>query len=260
MSYDNFVRTKTKKGKDILKSLNPIATDLLHASLVLSTETGELLDAVKKATIYGQPLDLTNIREELGDIEFALAMVRNTLGFSRASIIEGNMNKLNKRYPEGYSDDKAKERADKQDESTEEPSADAIDAIGSLLDHIVKEVFSKKEEVDEDDRYVYESFKERINEYEPSLIEDVGEDGDITILFNALVKPNNRIVIPVIIINDNLVESEKLEELITDMANSVMTMKKTIIEEAERETVANCHLKVSLSGTEFSIIEEKEED
>ena len=45
----------------------------------VSGEAGELLDAVKKAVIYRKPLDLENVIEELGDLEFYMEGLRQGL-------------------------------------------------------------------------------------------------------------------------------------------------------------------------------------
>lgn len=49
-----------------LKEL-PYPEHLIHMALGLAGEIGELLDAVKKHVIYGKPLDIVNLSEELGD-------------------------------------------------------------------------------------------------------------------------------------------------------------------------------------------------
>lgn len=40
---------------------------IIHMALGLCGEMGEFIDAVKKFVIYGKPLDLTNLTEEVGD-------------------------------------------------------------------------------------------------------------------------------------------------------------------------------------------------
>ena len=87
--------------------------ELLHMAIGISGEAGELLDAVKKHCIYNQPMDFKNITEELGDLEFYMQGVRNILGISRTEIINENMNKLNKRYSEQYTNEQAQMRHDK---------------------------------------------------------------------------------------------------------------------------------------------------
>ena len=112
-TYSDFVAVRAKGGEDIQASLDPGKCDLMHMAIGVSGEAGELLDAVKKHVIYGKPLDRENVIEELGDIEFYLAGIRNTLGVPRSFIIESNVAKLQKRYPVQYTDAAAIARADK---------------------------------------------------------------------------------------------------------------------------------------------------
>lgn len=77
---------------------------VLHAALGISTEAGELLDAVKKQIIYGKPLDVVNVAEEVGDLFWYLAILVDTLNLDPESIMETNIAKLRARYPEKYTD------------------------------------------------------------------------------------------------------------------------------------------------------------
>lgn len=86
---------------------------LLHASVGIAGEAGEILDAVKKTWVYGKPLDRENLIEELGDIEFYAQALRSLIGVSREDVIAANMAKLRKRYPQGYTDQHAIARLDK---------------------------------------------------------------------------------------------------------------------------------------------------
>lgn len=58
----------------------------MHGAVGLSTEVGELLDAVKKNLIYGKPLDMHNIREEVGDALWYVALYLDACGFSHKSL------------------------------------------------------------------------------------------------------------------------------------------------------------------------------
>jgi NTP pyrophosphatase (non-canonical NTP hydrolase) len=109
------VDTLAKPPEDILAGLmaNPRIVHLLHMAIGIAGEAGELLDAVKKAAIYNKPLDVENIIEEMGDLEFYMAGVRSYLRVARDSILKANVDKLNKRYAGKYSDQKAQDRADK---------------------------------------------------------------------------------------------------------------------------------------------------
>lgn len=111
--YADFVAVRMKGGEDILANLDPGKADLWHGATGVSGEAGELLDCVKKHVIYGQPLNRENLLEELGDIEFYLQAIRNTIGVSREEILKQNFDKLLARYPVEYTDAAAKARADK---------------------------------------------------------------------------------------------------------------------------------------------------
>lgn len=114
INYPDMVKTLAKPGDDVITGLTPMSAHLLHMAVGISGEAGELLDAVKKAAIYCRTLDLTNVIEELGDLEFYMEGLRQRLGITREETITGNITKLGKRY-EGmkYSDKAAQDRADK---------------------------------------------------------------------------------------------------------------------------------------------------
>lgn len=113
--HQQLVHRLKKPGEQILQSLDPKKVDLFHQAMALMIEIGELCDPIKKHLIYGKELDIENLKEELGDIEFYLEAIRQNLGISRKETLECNIQKLNKRYPEGYTDQAAQERADKRD-------------------------------------------------------------------------------------------------------------------------------------------------
>jgi NTP pyrophosphatase (non-canonical NTP hydrolase) len=78
-------------------------------------EAGELLDAVKKAAIYCKPVDIDNVIEELGDLEFYMEGLRQRFGLTREECLEANISKLSIRYKSGvYSNGQAQDRADKK--------------------------------------------------------------------------------------------------------------------------------------------------
>ena len=87
--------------------------NVLHWSLGLSGEVGELVDTVKKHVFYNQPFDMVNAKEELGDILFYVTAMAGELGLSLEGVMEANKAKLDLRYQDGYSDEAAKNRVDK---------------------------------------------------------------------------------------------------------------------------------------------------
>ena len=86
---------------------------LTHTAFGLSGEAGEFADCIKKHLVYGQSLDRENAAEELGDLLWYIALGCETLGVSMADVAIQNINKLQARYPEKYSDFHAIERLDK---------------------------------------------------------------------------------------------------------------------------------------------------
>lgn len=112
-SHPQLVEALCKPGRAISENMTPLEAHLIHMVMGVSGEAGELLDAIKKATIYKKTLDYANVIEELGDLEFYLEGLRSTLGITREQTLEANIDKLQKRYGEKYSDAAAQLRADK---------------------------------------------------------------------------------------------------------------------------------------------------
>jgi NTP pyrophosphatase (non-canonical NTP hydrolase) len=106
-SYPSFVNSMFKEFPTEIETM-------LHTVVGISGEAGELIDAVKKSWVYNKPLDRENLKEELGDILFYLTKLASMLGVTVAELCELNRQKLEKRYPSGYSDKDAQERKDKQ--------------------------------------------------------------------------------------------------------------------------------------------------
>ena len=108
------VRTLRKDPRQILSELTPSRMNILHAVIGISGEAGELLDSVKKTCVYNKGLDVENIIEELGDLEFYMEQLRQECGVTREECLSANMAKLAVRY-EGmkFSNEAAQVRKDK---------------------------------------------------------------------------------------------------------------------------------------------------
>lgn len=113
-THSEMVSGLVKPGEKIIAEMTAEDAHLLHMSIGVAGEGGELLDAVKKRVIYRKELDRENVIEELGDLEFYMEGLRQALGITREECLDANITKLGKRY-EGhkYSDKAAQERADK---------------------------------------------------------------------------------------------------------------------------------------------------
>lgn len=80
---------------------------ILHAAMGCVTEAGEMLDALKKSTFYGKPLDNVNIREEAGDLLWYLAILFDEVGTSFEVEMARVVKKLQIRYPDKFSEEHA---------------------------------------------------------------------------------------------------------------------------------------------------------
>ena len=113
-AFDHYMEAALRTAKTFPeKTFTSQEMDLLHAALGVGSDSGELVDAVKKHLIYGKPLDKNNVIEEAGDILWFLVLTCRAIGEDLGSIAKANIEKLAKRYPEKYTDEAAIARADK---------------------------------------------------------------------------------------------------------------------------------------------------
>jgi NTP pyrophosphatase (non-canonical NTP hydrolase) len=83
---------------------------LLHGAVGLSTESAEILDAMKKHIFYGKPLDKVNLVEELSDQFWYIAIMLSELGVDLDTVLEKNLAKLKSRYGSKFTEASALER------------------------------------------------------------------------------------------------------------------------------------------------------
>ena len=105
MSYrDGINRTANHDTKGIQSRLvDPNRIVLLNAVLGLSGEAGEVVDVVKKVIMHGRELDRDKLINELGDVRYYLELAAKALDVSMEEIERLNLEKLDKRYPNGFS-------------------------------------------------------------------------------------------------------------------------------------------------------------
>lgn len=94
-------RTLIDKGHDM---------NLLHAAMGIGTEAGELLDAFKRKLFYGKPLDVVNVKEEVGDIMWYIAILLRELDLDFEEILQLNIDKLRARFPDKFTETHALNR------------------------------------------------------------------------------------------------------------------------------------------------------
>ena len=77
---------------------------LLTAAVGISAEGGEFMEIVKKMLFQGKPWDEHNRKHliiELGDVMWYVMQACKALDVSLDEVVEGNVDKLKKRYPGG---------------------------------------------------------------------------------------------------------------------------------------------------------------
>ena len=87
-------RTRNKKG---------YITETANYALGMVCEAGEVGDIIKKHIFHGHTLDVENVEKEIGDVLWYMANLCNVLELDLEEIAKGNIKKLEKRYPNGFS-------------------------------------------------------------------------------------------------------------------------------------------------------------
>ncbi|MGQ0644350.1 MAG: nucleoside triphosphate pyrophosphohydrolase family protein, partial [Elusimicrobiota bacterium] len=76
--------------------------DFLHGASGVCTEAGELMDIYKRFHFYKKTIDWVNVKEEVGDVMWYLALVCKSAGISLEDAARCNIEKLRVRYPEKF--------------------------------------------------------------------------------------------------------------------------------------------------------------
>lgn len=85
--------------------------NMLHAAIGLCTEAGEILEEVVRSKYEDTPLDVTNIKEEIGDVMWYMAIFLRDLDIDLFDAMAINIAKLRARYPgEKFSTERANNR------------------------------------------------------------------------------------------------------------------------------------------------------
>ena len=87
------LRTASSKSKEEL---------ILNGVLGLAGESGEVADIVKKHLFQGHELNTAKLLDELGDVLWYIAITAKGIGVELDDIAAHNIDKLRKRYPQGF--------------------------------------------------------------------------------------------------------------------------------------------------------------
>lgn len=82
---------------------------IIHGIIGLATEAGELLELLQ-ATLEGKPFDPVNLKEEVGDGKWYMAILAKAAGFAWGDDERVNIQKLRKRFPNAFTEFDANNR------------------------------------------------------------------------------------------------------------------------------------------------------
>ena len=83
---------------------------IMNGALGLAGESGEVADIVKKYLMQGHDLDNLHVAKELGDVCWYIAETATAIGYDLETIMQMNIDKLKKRYPEGFDSELSQHR------------------------------------------------------------------------------------------------------------------------------------------------------
>lgn len=105
-----------KYMKESQNTVNPnLSNDekIINACMGLAGESGEVVDIIKKVYFQGHELNKDELTKEIGDVMWYVALLLRETGLDMGEVLEYNVEKLNKRYADGFSADKSINRRDK---------------------------------------------------------------------------------------------------------------------------------------------------
>ena len=97
--------TPNEYQKEALRTANGMIDRypmIVNGVLGLCGEAGECADMVKKHLFQGHDLDREHLAKELGDVAWYLAVSAYSIGYDLETVLQMNVDKLRKRYPDGF--------------------------------------------------------------------------------------------------------------------------------------------------------------
>jgi len=110
--YQEFCKKTAKKFENPEK-------EILTWGLGIAGEAGDVAGCIKKTFAHDND-QKTGIRENIGDTLWYSAMICNFFGWNLQEVLEENINKLKKRFPEGFTLENARREGTRIDWNAEE--------------------------------------------------------------------------------------------------------------------------------------------
>lgn len=113
MDFDEYQELSRRTAGKQPPVRDGVPGELAYCALGLVCEAGEAGDHIKKIVYHGHALDVVtqaDLLDELGDVLWYLAGVCSFAGISLSEVAELNVEKLRKRYPGGFSQERSRTR------------------------------------------------------------------------------------------------------------------------------------------------------
>jgi len=104
---------------------------MLNGVLGLAGEVGEVVEAVKKHVFHGHALDRQALVGELGDVLWYVARLAAAFGISLGDVAVRNLDKLQRRYPNGFSSECSRNRPENAANFAHNPRSGVGQGVGS---------------------------------------------------------------------------------------------------------------------------------
>ncbi|OMQ07520.1 hypothetical protein BXO87_02180 [Bacillus sp. GZB] len=104
------IGSQVKVGGDVVTMTKPLIT--ANYAMGLAGEAGEVTDLFKKSVFHGHPLDKQEAEKEIGDVMHYVVGLATLLGLDMETILDKNIEKLQKRFPNGFNSADSVKRAD----------------------------------------------------------------------------------------------------------------------------------------------------
>jgi NTP pyrophosphatase (non-canonical NTP hydrolase) len=94
-----------------MKGDDQLIAPMASFAMGLAGEAGEVVDLLKKHLGHGHDLDKVKLTKELGDVLWYVSAIAQSAGLDLGEIAHANVEKLRKRYPNGFSVEASRNRA-----------------------------------------------------------------------------------------------------------------------------------------------------
>lgn len=107
MSYPTYDYSLNAYQGEAMRTAGDRKDDLACHALGIAGEAGEVADLLKKHLFHGHSLDHDKVAKELGDVLWYVAVLAQRIGVDLETVARMNVEKLRKRYPDGFSSERS---------------------------------------------------------------------------------------------------------------------------------------------------------